>query len=73
MVSIKDLRWNGSRLFIFQDYSSEVTRARKEFSPLCTRLVKEGRKVALLFPACLRLLDGPSLKTSPHWPTPKDI
>lgn len=25
----KEIRWNGTRLFVFQDYSSEVTRARK--------------------------------------------
>lgn len=32
----KDLEWNGTRLFMFQDYSSDVTRARKEFSGLCS-------------------------------------
>lgn len=58
----KELRWNGSRLFIFQDYSAEVTRARKEFSPICTRLVKEGKKFALMFPARLRLFDGNVIK-----------
>lgn len=58
----KDLRWNGSRIFIFQDYSAEVTRARKEFSPLCSRMVKDGRKFALLFPARLRLFDGSTPK-----------
>lgn len=54
----KDLRWNDIRLHIFQDYSAEVTRARKEFSPICSRLVKEDRKFALLFPARLRIYDG---------------
>lgn len=54
----KDLRWEGSRLLIFQDYSAEVTRARKEFAPLCSNLIKENRKFALLYPARLRLYDG---------------
>lgn len=58
----KDLRWNGARLHIFQDYSAEVTRARKEFTPICSRLVKENRKFALLFPARLRIYDGNSFK-----------
>lgn len=58
----KEIRWNDSRLFVFQDYSSEVTRARKEFSTLCSRLVKENRKFALLFPARLRLYDGTSYR-----------
>lgn len=58
----RDLRWNGSRLFIFQDYSSEVTRARKEFPGLCSRLVKENKKFALLFLAHLRLYDGSAFK-----------
>lgn len=58
----KGLRWNDSRLLIFQDYSAEVTRARKEFSVLCSRLIKEGRKFALLFPARLRLFHGSTFK-----------
>lgn len=59
---MKDIRWNDARLFVFQDYSSEVSRARKEFSTLCSRLVKDNRKFALLFPARLRLYDGTSFK-----------
>lgn len=58
----KELHWEGSRLFIFQDYSAEVSRARREFAPLCSRLVKENRKFALLFPARLRLYDGNSFR-----------
>lgn len=58
----EDFCWNGSRLFIFQNYSSEVTRAHKEFANLCTRLVKENRKFALLYPAQLRLYEGTSFK-----------
>lgn len=45
-----------------EDFSSEVTRAHKEFSGLCSRLVKENRKFAFLFPARLPLLEGNSLK-----------
>lgn len=51
----KDVRWNGSRLLIFQDYSSEVTKARKEFANVCSKLISEGRKFAMLYPARLRL------------------
>lgn len=58
----RDIRWNGGRILIFQDYSSEVSRARKEFSPLCSQLAKEGRKFALMFPARLRLHHGSSFK-----------
>lgn len=58
----KDLRWNSSRLFIFQDYSSEVSRARKEFSGLCSQLIKDNKKFALLFPARLRLFEGNTFK-----------
>lgn len=58
----KELRWKSSRLHIFQDYSAEVTRARKEFTGLCARLIKENKKFALLFPARLRLFDGSSYK-----------
>lgn len=54
----KEIRWDGKRNFISSDYSSEVTRARKEFSGLCSRLVKENRKFALLYPARLRLFGG---------------
>lgn len=59
---LKDLKWDGNRLFVFQDYSAEVTRARKEFTGLCSRLVKENKKFALLYPARLRLFDGNSFK-----------
>lgn len=58
----KEIRWNNARLFVFQDYSSEVSRARKEFSNLCSLLVKDNRKFALLFPARLCLYDGTSFK-----------
>lgn len=58
----KDIRWNGARLLIFQDYSSEVTRARKEFAVICSRLIAEGRKFALLYPARLRLFLGSGFK-----------
>lgn len=58
----RDIRWNDSRLLIFQDYSAEVTRARKEFAPLCSKLVKTGKKFALLFPARLRLYQGSAFK-----------
>lgn len=58
----KEIRWKDARLFVFQDYSSEVSRARKEFSALCSRLVKDNKKFALLFPARLRLYDGTSFK-----------
>lgn len=44
----KDIRWNNNRIFVFQDYSAEVTRARKEFSALCS--------------ARLRIFDGSSFK-----------
>lgn len=47
---------------MFQDYSAEVTRARKEFAGLCSRLVKENKKFALLYPARLRLFDGNTFK-----------
>lgn len=58
----KNLSWEGSRLLIFQDYSAEVTRARKEFAPLCSTMIKENRKFALLYPARLRLYDGNTFK-----------
>lgn len=58
----RDIRWNNNRIFIFQDYSAEVTRARKEFSVLCSRLASENKKFALLFPARLRIYDGTSFK-----------
>lgn len=58
----RDLCWEGSRIFIFQDYSAEVTRARKEFAPLCSALIKDNKKFALLYPARLRLFDGDSFK-----------
>lgn len=35
---------------------------RKEFSGLCSCLVKENKKIALLFPVWLRLFEGKSFK-----------
>lgn len=60
----KDIRGNGSCILIFQDYSSEVTRARKEFAPLCSKLIKEGRKFALPYHARLQLFQGITFKAS---------
>ncbi|XP_053555688.1 DNA mismatch repair protein Msh3 [Bombina bombina] len=57
----KEVLHEGSKLLLFQDFSMEVTKQRKEFAPLCSRLHEPGRQVALLFPAKLRL-------QTPHGP-----
>ncbi|XP_063805109.1 uncharacterized protein LOC134983324 [Pseudophryne corroboree] len=56
----RNLQWNDVRIYIFQDYSAEVARARREFTPLCSRLAKTSRKFALIYPARLRLFKGSS-------------
>lgn len=45
------------KLFIFADYSQEVSRKRKAFRSICTALHLKGLKFTLSYPATLRLTD----------------
>ncbi|XP_053571514.1 uncharacterized protein LOC128661265 [Bombina bombina] len=60
--------FEGSKLLIFQDYSSELMRKRKEISPICSELNRKREKVYLLYPARLKLLtpSGPTFFDSPQ-------
>ncbi|XP_063786061.1 chloride anion exchanger-like [Pseudophryne corroboree] len=60
------LHWDGQRLFLFLDYSAEVSRARREMSSICSQLVKNGTRFSLLYPVrlCIFTPQGPKDFTS---------
>lgn len=43
-------------LLIFSDFSAELSKRRKAFSPICTALVKKNTKFLLLYPAKLSIM-----------------
>lgn len=53
----KLLQLNGNNLFMFTDYSQEVSRRRKAFQTICQALYQKGVKFTLAYPANLRLTD----------------
>lgn len=50
----KRLTFEGHNLLLFADYSVEVTRKRKLFSPICTTLFEKHVRFSLAYPAVLR-------------------
>ncbi|XP_063805907.1 uncharacterized protein LOC134984203 [Pseudophryne corroboree] len=52
---VKNLEWEGHSLRLFQDFSVELSKLRKSFSPVCSALVKDQRKFFMMFPARLRI------------------
>lgn len=52
--SKKRLTFEGHNLLLFADYSMEVTRKRKLFSPICTSLFEKNVRFSLAYPAILR-------------------
>ncbi|XP_069830657.1 uncharacterized protein [Dendropsophus ebraccatus] len=49
------LELDGHRLLIFGDFSAEVTRRRRLFSPICTALYQQQVRFALIYPATLKV------------------
>ncbi|XP_053568803.1 olfactory receptor 1361-like [Bombina bombina] len=54
----QNLYHQGAKILLFQDFSTEVSLKRKQFSPICSRLVAEKRFFSLLYPARLRIKSG---------------
>lgn len=51
----RDLTIEGQSLLLFSDYSAEVSRKRKLFTPICATLFQNKIKFTLPFPAVLHL------------------
>lgn len=52
----KELFYNGSRIYIFPDYSAELMRRRKAFNPVKQRLRELKLKYSLRFPSTLSVM-----------------
>ncbi|XP_053572801.1 uncharacterized protein LOC128662837 [Bombina bombina] len=50
-----EVLFDNARILLFQDYSADLTKIRREFSALCSRLHREGKHAYLLYPAKLKI------------------
>ncbi|XP_063806346.1 zinc finger protein ZFP2-like [Pseudophryne corroboree] len=57
---VKEKRRRGKEDEQGKDYSVVLSKARKAFSPICSKLVQLGRKFSLLYPARLCIYSGTS-------------
>lgn len=55
----RDLRIEGTKILICQDFSAMVTQKRKAFTPICQVLAERNIRFQLLYPARLKIWDGP--------------
>ena len=63
----KDLSFNGSRIFIFPDYSANLTRKRKAFDTIKRKLKDMGLEYSLRYPRTLSVtVDGEKQLFSDH-------
>jgi len=54
----KELKYQGSRVFIYPDFSHGLTQKRRLFDPVKKKLREMGIRYALLYPATLRIHIG---------------
>lgn len=63
----KDLSFSGSRVFIFLDYSASLTRKRKAFDTVKSKIKEMGLEYSLRYPCTLRVIvDGEEQLFSDH-------
>ncbi|MEQ2215370.1 hypothetical protein XENOCAPTIV_000221, partial [Xenoophorus captivus] len=62
------LLYHGQKVFIFPDYTAEVSAQRQAFNTVRKRVVEAGAKCSLRFPAKLQVSLNDTVKTSLHRP-----
>lgn len=55
----RDIQIGGNKILIFQDFSALVTQKRKAFAPVCQVLAQRNIRFQLIYPARLKMWDGP--------------